>query len=693
MPIADLEISLRRADAYNHSVDLRFRRPDSDAIIPPRHGEAQFDLSAYDRLANDTEAYGRQLTADLFENAAIREGYKEARRIAELKAFVLRMRLFIAPTAQGLHRLRWETLFDPETGARLVTNENTLFSRYMSSYDWRPIHLRARGQIRALAAVAGPSNLAQYNLPPVDVPGELERLRTSLGNIQITELGGTERASLKNISSELRRGYDILYVVCHGLLAREGPRILLEDDDGTVDSVTGKSFVERLSELQARPNLVVLVSCQSAGSTRDRGVLSAIGPRLSEAGVPAVLAMQGDVTMESMKEFMPTFFQELQRDGLIDGAMATARGKIRERGDWWTPTLFMRLESGKIWATPGFGDQFERWSTLLSNIFNERCTAILGSGLLDPLVGSSREIAQHWAEAHRFPMSPYDREDLPQVAQYLSVVQEDVFLRDEFVNELSKELKHRHQATLPDELKSRDVERLNAEINRIGAERRRAVDAEAHKVLAHLPIPRYITTNPDEQLVDALKEAGKEPQVDLCRWKLKLRDNTGREIKWPGPGVDSLPDYEPTPANPLVYHVFGWLKHLDSLVLTEDDFFDYLITVSGSGKQNPTPLAVRSALNTTHLLFLGFYIDDWDFRIFFRSLMRQQGKDLGKNLHHVAAQIDPEEGRILDPSRARRFLQQYFGNAKIDIYWGSTDDFIQELKHNWNSRYPSRQIP
>ena len=94
---------------------------------------------------------------------------------------------------------------------------------------------------------------------------------------------------------------------------------------------------------------MVLASCQSAGSgadarTDDDGALAALGPRLAEeAGIPAVVAMQGNVFMTTVARFMPTFFAELQRDGQIDRAMAVARGAVRDAPDWWAPTLFMRL--------------------------------------------------------------------------------------------------------------------------------------------------------------------------------------------------------------------------------------------------------------------------------------------------------------------------------------------------------------
>ena len=99
--------------------------------------------------------------------------------------------------------------------------------------------------------------------------------------------------------------------------------------------------VSWLSELKQPPCLVVLISCQSAGtgevterSSRARSKtmhLGALGPRLGSAGVPAVLAMHGNVTMATVEAFMPKFFSELQKDGLVDRAVALARGAVRDR--------------------------------------------------------------------------------------------------------------------------------------------------------------------------------------------------------------------------------------------------------------------------------------------------------------------------------------------------------------------------
>ena len=49
-----------------------------------------------------------------------------------------------------------------------------------------------------------------------------------------------------------------------------------------------------------------------------------------------------------------------------------------------------------------------------------RRVGILGPGLTEFLLGSRREIAQRWAEKYQFPMAVHQRDDLPQVAQFLA---------------------------------------------------------------------------------------------------------------------------------------------------------------------------------------------------------------------------------------------------------------------------------
>lgn len=688
---ADLEIGLHRREADSYAIELRFSHPKSEADIRlMRDGQAvaHFDVEKLRSLALEAAAYGQTLGQCLFADVAVKTAFAQARASAQTLNVPLRLRLIIGPSAPELHSLRWETLYDPEeNNVPLFTSENIFFSRYLSSLDWRPVRLRPRGELRALAAVASPTNLATYKqLAPVDVEGELGRAKSGLGSIPMTSFpasGSPDRATLKNLVEHLREGYDIFYLACHGTFKEDKSAwLLLEDEAGNADWVSGSDLVTRLREMQQPPRLVVLVSCQSAGTGTDTrpgqaGPLAALGPRLAEAGVPAVLAMQGDVSMQTSAEFMPVFFQELQRDGQIDRAMAIARGAVRERPDYWAPALFMRLKSGRLWYVPGFADDqqgLKTWPALRDNIQEKTCTPILGPGLLEAMFGSRREIARGWAEKLAVPMASYSREDLPQVAQYLAVDQDYMYPRRQLGNYLLQELIKRYghevggaslgQLSLPELMTA------------VGAYQRERNPLEPHKVLAGLPLPIYITANPDNLLTEALSAAGKKPQVEICRW-----NNFTAQL----PSIyDTEPDYRPTPLRPLVYHLFGHLGELRSMVLTEDDYFDYLLGVIRN--INRIPKVVRSALANTALLFLGFQIDDWNFRVIFRTIMGQEGSDQLKDYAHVTVQIAPEEGRILDPARARLYLERYFIKSTIantGIFWGNVEDFVQQLQRQW----------
>jgi glutamyl-tRNA synthetase len=281
-----------------------------------------------------------------------------------------------------------------------------------------------------------------------------------------------------------------------------------------------------------------------------------------------------------------------------------------------------------------------------------------------------RQMARRWAETYSYPMAAHDRDNLPQVAQFLAVNQDPVFARQELAESVRTEILRTCGPDLAPELHDATLDELISEVGR----QRRIVDPnDPHRVLAGLPLPIYITTGLGNLLGDALVEAGKEPEVTLCPWNNEVELSPA--LYGPSAG------YRPDTAHPLVYHLFGNLREPDSVVLTEDDYFDFLIGVTGN--KDLIPPVVRRALADTALLFLGFRMDDWEFRVLFRSLMSQEGRSRRSRYAHVAVQIDPEEGQILKPAGARRYLESYFEDADISIYWGSSEDFVQELGRRW----------
>jgi hypothetical protein len=270
-------------------------------------------------------------------------------------------------------------------------------------------------------------------------------------------------------------------------------------------------------------------------------------------------------------------------------------------------------------------------------------------------------------------MAPHERESLPQVAQYLTINQYQRAPYDELEEYLQGEIQSRFSDSLPNDLRQGRVP-LEKLVEAVGARLRQDYPYEPHQALAQLPLPIYITTNPDGLLSAALKAAGKDPQIVLCPWNEYIEQIESI--------YDREPDYFPTSERPLVYHLFGQIDEPDSIVLTEDDYFDFLIGVTGN--KDLIPSAVRRALADTALLFLGFQMDDWNFRVLFRSILSQQGGSRRDRYAHIAAQIEPEEGRNLEPERARSYLENYFAKgADISLFWGSPEDFIKELISRW----------
>jgi hypothetical protein len=327
----------------------------------------------------------------------------------------------------------------------------------------------------------------------------------------------------------------------------------------------------------------------------------------------------------------------------------------------------------------GRADAFARWRDLFDDLEREQCTPILGPGLLEPLLGSRREMARRWAERHGFPLATHVHDDLPLVAQFLAMA-EKASLGAEFDKYLTTRLLEQFGTLIPAEGRQATPDDLLRIVARSLWERD---PANPYRVLAALPCPLYITANPDNLLAEALRAAGKTAEVELCRWR-----DDGR---WPAAIDERDPGYEPSVNRPLVYNLFGRLTLPFSLVLKEDDYFDYLIGVTR--RIHLVPSAVQAALSDSGLLFLGFHLDDWSFRALFHSLIRQGAATQRGGHAHVAVQLDPQGASAADQERARYYLESYFEVAEVTIYWGRVEQFLANLQANWQRYRAAQEAP
>ncbi|NTU78669.1 MAG: CHAT domain-containing protein [Chloroflexales bacterium] len=702
--LADLEITLHRDKEVGYSVDLRFEHNDvTSHLLQNPITAISFDRERLRALALDTPAYGHALGEMLFAGI-VHEKLVECR--AKLQGLPMRVRLVIGTDASELQGLRWETLRDPEDGSDLL-GARTPFSRYVCTTIDRDASWQYRERLRTLIAVANPRGITQYGICPIDTSTYLSIARQIVGPQECTELT-EDQASLDNLIDKLRLGCDLLYIVAHGGISDGEPHLALAGGDGEVAFAPAQSLVHCIRNLDEVPRLAILVSCESAGAEQDTDQtepmpLVALGPLLAEAGVPAVIAMQGCISTETATRFLEVFVETLRQTGIIDIAAAFARDSVHDRPDAWMPVLFMRSKSGLLWyrqQPTNDRPQFDKWKTLIQHLKAGTCVPIIGPGLLEPLIGSTSEIAARLAQRHDLELESPARENLPQVAQLLELRMDRTAMRREIADVLYEELARRSGGVWPDDKDTRPLhERL-----RQASEKIWRGGFDPYQALASFPLPLFVNAAPDSLLEFALESIGKQPHIVLCPWSNELHWANGA-IPFNEPGlatIDREPvgghcklrmhrSFVPDELSPVVYHPFGLFQVPPSLVLTEDDYFQYL--VGNTKNQNKIPPAVRYGLTASSLLFLGFQLDDWGFRVLLREILKLDRRALREELTHVAVQhVALQHVAVqIDPSTLSRtvqqrveYLEEQFRAYHITIYWGSTSEFIRHLEDEYD---------
>lgn len=686
MSYSELEIVIQRDSADGFQASARQRLDEGDAITPFVAIKLNLVLQM---TRTEPAAIGNALSVALFEQRELDQALTAARAMAVARGLSLRVRLRVDPGASILHSLPWETIVDPaDSTAYLFRNGQCVFSRYLFAREFRLPLLRAKQGIQALLVVANPQDLDD-TFAQIDVTQEISAARQALNDVPVTVLEGPGSASLDRIIEALAGGVDILYLACHGVMKPPSPVLWLEDDSGNASRVSGADFAARIGALDRPPSLIVLCSCQSAGvGNIHRDAMTALGPMLAQEGVPAVLAMQGNLSFDTARQFMPTFFRQLAEHGEVDRATAAARNRVMNNPDWWMPVVFTRLDSARIWYPPGFGaapDALDPWASIIGNLTAASCTPILGPTMNETLFGSRADLASLWREIYRYPMNDRDSQDLPRVAQYLATTREGVFPRREFYKAVYRRILEKYLNDVPQDMRDLDnagvIEKLSALISLVGMAIRKRDADDPHAVLASYRLPLYITTDPSDLLVDALREKGVAPRVRLMRWN----EAAARcDDDYLGATADGGPA-KPTRDRPIVIKLFGDFAEPKSLVITEDQFFDYLTQTAAA--KDVVPPAVRYRLSDSALLFVGFQADSWEFRVLFRSLLQLEGSDLRSDYEHFSVQIDPNS--ILDPGSARRYIEKYLqSRAKLRLYWGDVATFISELRNRASGGRP-----
>ncbi len=83
-------------------------------------------------------------------------------------------------------------------------------------------------------------------------------------------------------------------------------------------------------------------------------------------------------------------------------------------------------------------------------------------------------------------------------------------------------------------------------------------------------------------------------------------------------------------------------------------------------------------------MFVGYNLYDWEFRVLMHGLVASLKQRL--RLKHVAVQLEFGAAREADTAAVQIFLQKYSENADITVFWGSSAQFIAELRAHWEAR-------
>jgi hypothetical protein len=279
------------------------------------------------------------------------------------------------------------------------------------------------------------------------------------------------------------------------------------------------------------------------------------------------------------------------------------------------------------------------------------------------------ELVTAYATYTSYPLP--DKDNLTRMTQFISVTEEGVtdprVVKEDYINFIKNML---YDIAETDGASGDLLAELEEEFDditfsefseRLGYPQFDQGRADPLLVLAECPLPIYLTTSYHNFIEMALRRAGKKPRTDLCRWHKGLE------------GIPSVleENYQPSPKEPLVYHLHGLDSYPGSLVLTEDDYMEFLVAISqnvGRGT-DPIPRRVRQALADSSLLLLGYELQNWDFRVLFWGLIKPRPLQQTS----VSVQLVPNEIE-------KNYLKKYLGEFEFQVYWGDIYQYTQELR-------------
>lgn len=323
------------------------------------------------------------------------------------------------------------------------------------------------------------------------------------------------------------------------------------------------------------------------------------------------------------------------------------------------------------------------WTFWIDQIREGMCTPLIADAVSRDFVFGDRDIVGDWASAINYPMS--NRANLAHVAHYLCILENDeLAAKRSYLRHLVQSAR---QTTGPGSpigpLKPPpgaapgEGNSFSQVAAQLGLANFTKQPDNPFFILANLPIVVYLTTGYHQLLEQALESVGRAPVSDYYRWNDDLDQQAKEE--------QIAYAHQPTIEQPLVYHLHGIDTKPESLVLTEDNYLEFYERASEDiNRQDGFPVPVRNALTKNSIMLLGYDLQSWAFRVVFRGPIRSLFT-LRRPLS-LAIQMEPGQSNgITDMEQFRAYVQNYFGEYRFNLYWGSAAGFTSELWKQWEA--------
>jgi hypothetical protein len=155
------------------------------------------------------------------------------------------------------------------------------------------------------------------------------------------------------------------------------------------------------------------------------------------------------------------------------------------------------------------------------------------------------------------------------------------------------------------------------------------------RALARLDFALVITTNYDQLFERALRDVGKQPRSVVYSPE-------------PEPTVDFR---NATPESPVIYKLHGDIARRESLVVTDEDYIQFVLRMSDKDPYDPIPLSLKFFLTGSTTLFVGYSLLDYNLRLLFKALRWKIDAANVPDMYSVDFRPDP---LILDVWQSQR---------------------------------------